>query len=323
MKKTLFPVLGSLILLMTCYACTKSKSGAGPEKTPTAWNGETQKISLQFSGDLTVLESPLGQGQARITPDSVLYAVDIRVGNWLPFAQGVVRRLDSIEIPRGIYYKMQVTAIRRGSSPGLWQGDTANLTYFDRPIQRVNNYQITRDTAGLFAVKYDFMDSLSYFSVAVDASNKVRFRNSELDIFYCDYQGYPSDSGLTAINLNMRRLTYGFKFEPINFPGGTLNVDYGGMSAPKSLPVATAAQTENLYTADIHKITAYPFTEEVYLTLSWTRPNGQMVPLGSRWVTPKRNVLTTIKVTNPVQDGTPVKLNITEQTWTKDTVVVW
>ncbi|MBV7533152.1 hypothetical protein [Chitinophaga sp. sic0106] len=321
MKKNLLNVIGSLILIITCYACTKSP--ASPEKVPAAWNGATQKISLKLSGDLVVVESPLGQaGNARITPDSVLYVVDIRINNWQPFAQGIVRRLDSIEIPKGIYYKMQVAAIRRGSSLGLWQGDSANLTYFDRPIQRFNNYRITRDTLGLYTIKYDFLDSLSYFSVATDTINKVRYKNSELDIFYCEYQGYPGDSGLSTLTIPMRRTTYGFKFEPIGFPGGTLNVDYGGVSAPKSLPVATAAQTEYLYSADIYKI-LYEFTERVYVSLSWTKPDGQTVPLGAKWVNPKRNTLTTIQVTKPEEDGVPVKLDFKEFSWTRDTVVVW
>ncbi|MFB6457391.1 hypothetical protein ACE38W_19105 [Chitinophaga sp. Hz27] len=331
MKKTLSFALGSLILATTFYACTKNDAPGKPAPVEGSWKGETQVVKLALKGDLVITESPLGNGRTatnhtgRGTADSVLYAVDIRVGNYQPFAQGILKRLDTIkfEVPKGVGYTIGLAAIRKGSSEaGLFQTDSLGLTYFDSPIRSFTNFKMTKDTIGVSKLQQNFLDTLNYFSMAVGQFNKIVRKHAELDIYYGFYNGTAGDSLKSAIDINMRRLTYGFKFMPVNFSGGSLTVSYGNFAASKTIAAAQAGNIENLYSADELR-----YVESVYtgipVTLQWNRPDGGTQDLGTRVFYPKRNVLNTVFISLPSNNSLPVKLNITEQTWRQDTIIVW
>ncbi|SHL59264.1 hypothetical protein SAMN05444266_104102 [Chitinophaga jiangningensis] len=328
MKKHLTFIAGAMILASAFYACKKNDQPTAPGGSEKAWTGETQTVKLNITGDLVVMESPLGgarkSANARINSDSVLYAVDVRV-NYAPFSQGILKRLDtvSLEIPKGVPYTIQIAAIKPGSGLGLYSRDTANLTKFEYPIERLTNFTMTKDTYGPFAMTNRFMDTLNYFTVARDSSGYDRFRYSELDLFWGQYYGSAADSAKSSININMRRLTFGVKFEPVNFPGGTLIVDYSGQAAPRYLPVTTANQKQYLFSSDRFKFLPDSLTETVYLQLLWRSPDGTLNNFGTKPLNVKRNTLTTVRITAPSNSSLPVSLNIFEQSWKKDTVVVW
>ncbi|NIG54208.1 hypothetical protein [Chitinophaga sp. Cy-1792] len=326
MKKTLSAVLGSLVLATAFYACTKSDSPSGPQPVGSSWKGETQVVKLALNGDLVITDSPLGRaavsGNARATADSVLYAVDIRVGNYEPFAQGIVKRLDTLkfEVPKGTYYSVYVAAIRKGSGNGLFQTDSLGLTYFDAPIRSFTNFTMTRDNNKL---QRQFMDTLQYFSLANGPVNKTINKYSELDVYYGSYNGTAADSSKNSIAISMRRLTFGLKYKAINFSGGILEVSYGGLMANKEVNTYSSDSLAGLYVADYFR-TRDVLDYGIPVSIKWARVDGTIQDLGSRTIYPKRNVLTTLQITAPSNTGNlPIKLDVSEQTWKQDTIIVW
>lgn len=125
------------------------------------------------------------------------------------------------------------------------------------------------------------------------------------------------DPSLTAvppvINLTMRRLVFGIKFNATGFHSGTLIADFNGWMPNKQLR-ADETGTRFIYTADDFHWIETLGESAVDLTLKWETPGGDIVVLGSKKMYFKRNVLTNINVTVP-QEGAPISIPL-DGTWT-------
>ncbi|MBV8253596.1 MAG: hypothetical protein JO154_13395 [Chitinophaga sp.] len=320
-------VLGSLVLMSVLYACKKNDSAPVPGKTDAKWSGETMKVKLQLNGELQTSESPLGRqaSNARINPDSTIYAVDIRLAGYYPFAQGIFTKPDSmyLTLPKGTYYTIRVAAIKWGSAQGLYEtvdSVTGGRFLPGTPLNRYITNRLSMDSTGPNQLKYQFLDSLSYFAVATSQYTYETYRNSELDTYYGTYQGSPKDSQLVSLTIPLKRITYGIRFQPENFSDGNLMIDYGWKSAPKTLPVGSLSVLTFTYTVNDF---AYGdnVMDPVPVTLKWVRPNGSITNLGGVTINPKRNTLTTVRITAPAS-GVPLGISIAENTWRTDTTVV-
>ncbi len=319
-------VLGSMILMSVIYACKKNDAAPESGKTDNKWSGETMKVKLKFNGDFQTEESPLGRqmSNARINPDSVIYAVDVRWADYKPFAQGIFTRLDSLnlDLPKGAFFKIRVAAIKKGSGLGLYElNDTLNNTRFlpGTPLGRYITNRLSTDSAGPNALTYGFLDTISGFWVATRTSYEI-YRYSELDSYYGFYQGAPQDSQQASITIPLKRITYGIRFKPQNFTEGRLMVDYQYLSSGKSLTFNHTYDTVYTYTA--HEFTyTDALTYGIPVALKWYHTNGSIQNLGSVTIYPKRNTLTTLSVTAP-STGIPLGISIAESNWRTDTTVV-
>ncbi|RAJ81949.1 hypothetical protein CLV59_104174 [Chitinophaga dinghuensis] len=324
MKTPRFLVLGSLILISVLYACKKNDSAPAPGKTNPGWSGEMVNVKLKLSGDLQAEASPLGRQavNARINPDSTIYAVDVRWGNFNPYAQGIFTSLDSLtlNLPKGPFFTIRVAAIKKGSGLGLFEiTDSLTNTRFlpGTPLNRSIGNRLYTDSTGPNQVFYAFLDTLTFFRVATSAYGYEESIYSELDTYYGQYQGYLTESTLT---IPLKRFTYGIRFKPENFSDGSLLVDYGYMAAPKTIPVSNLANRAFTYTAH-----DYTYGDNLWrdlpVSLRLLRTNGTIQNLGSITLRPKRNTLTTISITAP-NSGVPLGISISENSWRQDTTVV-
>jgi len=320
-------VLGSLILMSVMYACKKNDSAPVPGKTNMKWSGETMRVKLKLSGDLKVEESPLGrlESNARLNMDSIIYTVDVRWPNRDPYAQGVFNSLDSLtlDLPKGTSFNIRVAAIKKGSSMGLYESfDKVRQLPF-LPGQYVWRYidnRLSTDTAWPFGTTKFFMDSLSYFPIVNSTLYFESNRNSEVDTYYGVYQGNPTDSQLTSITIPLKRVTYGIRFKAANFNDGTLHVNYGYLSEPKTMTVSNLKDSVYIYTAQ-----EYTYGEDLLeglpVVLSWQGSDGSYHSWDSITLHPKRNTLTTVSLSLP-DKGLPLRIGITENNWNTDTTVV-
>ena len=322
-------VLGSLVLMSVLYACKKNDSTPVPGKTDAKWSGETMNVKLKFSGDFQTEESPLGRqaSNARINPDSTLYAVDVRMSTYWLYGQGIYTRLDSLslDLPKGTFYTIKVTAFKKGSGLGLYETiDSVSSGRFlpGGPLYRHITNRLVRDSVGPESLRRNFLDVLSNFWISSNASSYDNYTYSELDSYYGTYEGVPRDSQMAYITVPLKRVTYGIRFKPQNFTEGRLLVDYSNLSKSKMLTFNNTYDTVYTYTAN-EFINGENLASALPVYLRWMRADGSIQDLGSVRINPKRNTLTTISVTAPSPgNGTPLGIYITENNWKSDTTVV-
>ncbi|MBV8253597.1 MAG: hypothetical protein JO154_13400 [Chitinophaga sp.] len=318
-------VLGSLILMSVLYACKKNDSAPG--KTDPKWSGETMKVKLDLTGEIQTGESPLGRqaSNARITPDSVIYAVDVRYSGGSPFAQGIYTDPNAIyvTVPKGINYIIRVVAIKRGTGLGLYEyTDSINGGRFlpGNPLNLHIANSMSTDMTGPNKINYTFLDTLGYFNVANYLNGYDTYRNSELECYWGFYQSTMPNTTPTSLAVSLKRMIFGVRFKPQNFYDGNLMIDYDWTTQSKIVPVSDLATTSFTYTTN--DFISSDQMRNLPLKLRWSRANGSIINLGSIILRPKRNTMTTVSITAPQSPGIPVGISITENNWQNDTTVV-
>ncbi len=325
MKKITSLCFGSMILLSVLCSCKKQEEH---DKIKTEWSGEIATIPLQLGGDFRTEVSPLPMGRqqnnARTVPDSVIYGIDVRfANNNKPFAQGLFTSLDTVRviIPKGVAYTLKVVAIKKGSSLGL----NADIDYLGRrwiggPFYKLLLNKFTVDSLGQDPLSDNFMRSLSYCTVATsDSTYDYAGKYSELDSYYGQYEGNPTDWFLNRITVSLKRITFGIRFQLENFNEGTLQVDLGGYTIERTFPVNDLNGRLFTYMSEDYLTSDY-LDRDLKLRLIWTSAKYGTKVLDYAYVNPKRNTLTTVHVTAP-GSGIPLHITVSENDWESNSTV--
>jgi hypothetical protein len=301
------------LLLLACvpailYSCKKTNENT----PPPAGSEPAREVQLKLGGDLSIHESPLGKKingvdqYARTLSDSTIYVVEVGVNNQSVY-KGVFNRADSIFVPLPATRPVAigVTAFKRGSGPGLYYTwDSNGRQYFpDRLMAPLTNRM--ENSSGSYLGGAGILPNIPVFNPA-DTTTYTTTVHSEVD-------SYTGETILTTagapsvINLSMRRLVFGIKFNAANFSSGRLIADFNGWMPNKYLTPSEAASNRYIYTADDFHWVETLGESAVDLTLKWEKTGGSIVVLGSKKMYFKRNVLTNINVTVPL-DGSPVSI---------------
>ncbi|GAA0526604.1 hypothetical protein [Chitinophaga japonensis] len=325
-----------LAAVVTLYACKKSDTPASAP-APEPATAEKVKLQLRLSGDITIDETPLPGARirnngnyvyARTLEDSTIYAVDVRTGNWEPYAAGVFNWPDNIviEVPKGTYYTISVAAFKRGTGVGLWWTTVAGgYQYFERPLDRPLKNEMSYSTVpgSIDALSHSFLDTLSNMTVRgtwYDNAVKERFYYSELDTYF-GTAGYNAGDSAVILNIPLKRVSFGIRYNVTNFNGGRLIADYNYLMKARSFtPQNITDSSFSIYTADTYRWSDSLYSwEQIPLTLTWEKPDGSTQVLGSKVISPKRNSLTTVNVTLPPLTGDTgnvgVDIRLTDTTW--------
>ena len=294
------------LAISLCYSCKKSQ-----DSTPTAPSPvETVKLSIHLGGISTV-ETPMnGRKQgintaARDLYDSTIYAVDIRNGS-TPYAQGMFNRAGTItlQVPKNSTHTINVAVIKKGTSIGLyWGGVSGGYQYFFSPFNRrlMNELEYGDQVANSpWVLDPAFMASMSNITVRHDiiSADEENYYYSELDSYFSTTTLTVGDTA-TAVDIPMKRISFGIQYQSTNFKEGMLIAEYDSLMKSQYFFPENISSSMHIYTANAFRFGDDLGDEKIHLTLKWQKNDGSIVTVGEKYLTPKRNSLTTINVTLP------------------------
>lgn len=303
MKKYLFIAL----LLFSC------KRDADTTPPPANNDGEKISVRLALGGDISLSWSNL-----RTIYDSTVYAVNIKTKQGALFAQGLFDTKERIQIDvlKDSSYIVNVAAIRKGSSPGLWwEQSTDGFRQYAVPLHRKlqNKMVYSADVA----LEPNFIDSLSNMKVLTDTMSRASntFPISELDSYYGTTNYTARNPDNTTINIEMTRLVYALRYDIHNLSSGYVLATYGGKMAPDTLRTNDTLPVQ-VYTYDGYRSLDPYLSVSLPVTLTWVKGNGTSEAVGTKTISSRRNTITYISVyVNTKPADTHPNITLTDTTW--------
>ncbi|NSL86323.1 hypothetical protein ECE50_005760 [Chitinophaga sp. Mgbs1] len=302
--------------LLAMVACKQSDQKTEP--VPSLSNQPTVEVKLNLKGDIITGETPMGRKAALSTQnktvrDSVIYAVAV-TQNYRPVALGLFNHLvDSIplRVPTTGTISVSALVFKKGSGNGLYYSvDSAGRQYFPYPF-----YATLLNRMDTAVHPYSSPDSLNYLSVFADSSSGYKVNEyAELETHF----GRVSFSGSSvpgSLTIQLKRVVFGVQYTVENFTAGKIKIDYSNNRlSPRNLTPGSSGQ-QYIYTADEFKNRDSLYNAPT-MTVKWEKPDGSTVTIGSRVMNFKRNVLTTVRISLPVNNGsTWLRPITTENTW--------
>lgn len=233
--------------------------------------------------------------------------------------KGVYNRVDSIvlKVPASGNITVNATAFKKGSGGGLYGYYIPNDSsfYYFRPLySTVTNRIDTGDGSSYIA------DSLRYIPVfdVTNSSYQTSTLHTEIDTYYGE-SSFTAANVPQVVNIKMRRIVFGIRYNAANFTSGRLIADFGG-TMPTRYIMPSDTYRQFTYTAAELALNDSLYWNPVSMKMKWEKPDGSVVTLGQRTIVFKRNVLTTINVTIP--SGSPVVPPISIDTTWKDNASV-
>lgn len=289
--KTLRFLGTALIATFICVACSNE------EIVPEEQEAKYVTVDLGVTGEyLKVSESPLG---TRTSTTTDTYGINVYTvkddGEVEGYASGLFTSLNNLKIKLldGEKYQFAV-AIYVDDKVTLDQNGIYNSNYYSE-----NRY---------CAITNDFI----YGVGSVGDINE--YGNFKHDSYYGVLDNYtPTENGM--VEIATKRVVYGAHFIAEGLTEGSLNIMVGkDFGYPVNL-TPTNLEDNNIYTfCDYQQawFGIYKTADELVeyytttpLTISWTKDDGSVTPLGTFDVTFKRNIKTTIviKVEDPSQQN--------------------
>ncbi|MFB6456003.1 hypothetical protein ACE38W_12090 [Chitinophaga sp. Hz27] len=320
--KSLLPV--ALVITMTAMVISCQKNA---DTTSEVVPQGTKNVKVNFTGDISTTESPLGRKNtndlslAKTFADSTVYAIYVNQDGKAQF-HGLYSKTDSVilRIPNSGSIDVNAIALKKGTGPGIYC--ESHIDYFSgKPVFNYPWFGV---------IPYNFMDTiyLGKLMYSVDSINNILLfndlgtnaaqtttRNSEIDS-YVGRVSFNATQTPAAINLNMKRISFGIKYNVSNFANGKLIVDFGGLMPAKTFTTTSDLSKVFVYTANELQWVDSLNLNPINLALKWEKPDGSIVPIGSKRISFKRNVLTDINITVPNQ-GTGIPTMPIDSNWQK------
>lgn len=313
-----------LIAALGLFAASCKKNNGQPQQPDPSANSSTVQVRLRLSGDILSADSPLPNGrqagpgsntEARMLRDSTIYAVMVRKGNanWGdPFTSGMFTKPDSIilDLPVDQTVTVIVRAFRKGSGGGIhyiWQN---GKPYFEYPVHAAL-------TNKMDSTQKKMIDTVSWLKITSTLDSAITFGekdNPETDLFYGKTTFLISAAPISQ-SLELKRHAFGVQLAATGFTTGKLRLEIDG-SHPKSVTPADINSKYFVFASDLFKF-QQQFARNV--TIKWEKPDGNIVIVGQKAITFKRNILTKIQVA--VSGNINLDPVITDTEWGTETVV--
>jgi hypothetical protein len=223
-------------------------------------------------------------------------------------------------LPKNTSYTITAAAFKRGSGTGLYYELYHDIQYFSYPLNlplRNKMFYTVTDS--------NFLNNLSFMSTfAEDTISRYNAFFPELDS-YAGNVYFTADSSQT-LNIPMRRIVFGIKYNAVNFTGGYLIVKYSNSMQTKYLTPDNIGNSLSIYTADEFRhregLTGW---ERIIFTLKWVKPDGTIVTLGDKeLLPPTRSYITTVNITLPTTSTTAnagIGISLTDTAWTSNNII--
>lgn len=301
--KTLF-IAGITIAVMSCQ---KSKEDNSSSNT----NPLTEQfVKVKFSGDLTTAESPLGRKvnndffASKTFADSTVYAISVNQDG-KPIYNGLYSLTDSVvlKIPTSGNINVNAIAFRKGTGPGIYCYQAG--TDFRYPWLGPISYNKMDSVYGSLYYNIDSIYNINLFNDEGTNVNGDPTRNSEIDT-YVGRTSFSATQVPGEVNLSMRRIVFGIRYNVTNFNSGRLIADFSNIMPTKYFSPNGNISKQFVYTANDLQWADSLYIHPVDMTLKWEKADGNIVLLGQKKIAFKRNVLTSINVAIPDQStGVP------------------
>ena len=270
MKKT-FRLIGmALVAVLMCAACSNEEVVSDE---PTQDKYITVGLGC-VRENIDITDSPLSR--AATTND--LYGIQIYTveeGSTTPYAHGVFNTLDNVTVKllSQKTYKFSISVVIDGYSRGF---------IFTGSHEENNTNQFFYDVNGSIITSYTDNCLIAF------------------ERFYGELDNYTPVENENVI-VETKRVSYGAKYIAENLSEGCIDINvicngYGSLYTVNL--TTTNNENDNIYTFS-NILGAYKnndYSVKNKLTITWTKDNGEVVPLGTYTVAFKRNVKTTIRI---------------------------
>ena len=229
--------------------------------------------------NIDITDSPLSRAAATTNDLYGIQVYTIEEGHGVvdvkPYAYGVFNTLDNVTVKllSQKTYKFSISVVIDGYSRGF---------IFTGSHEENNTNQFFYDVNGSIITSYTDNCLIAF------------------ERFYGELDNYTPVENENVI-IETKRVSYGAKYIAENLSEGCIDIDVAEY-------IGDPLYSVNLTTTNYEKDNIYTFTDirgayynndysaEKNLTITWTKDNGEVVPLGTYTVTFKRNVKTTIRI---------------------------
>ena len=291
------------VMLAFCACGSEEVIGGGeePEKELKEYT-----VSLKMGGEVTTSESPLARAE---TESNDLYGVQVyrkEVGktDYSDFAYGLFDNVSDMKINllEGGTYKFVVVLVK----------DVKEKIYFNGGFYE----PFTSIHGGIKCLKtFSYNSHTGYYQSFEDLKHGVIKNTDQRIVYYPEYDWYygefedytPSVNG--TVEIDLRHTVFGLQYEVTGITDGTVSVT---IQNDKRTFFENSAIAED-YTSEEKIIAFYDtynawqyadnYTENLTVSVSWTRGIGVVRDLGSKTIQVKRNVMNVVRIKLGAEDG--------------------
>ena len=283
--KTLRLIGMALFAVLMCvnFASCSNDDSVEPNNSQ---NPKEYMVSLGFSGEINVSESPLSRAETEENNDLygfVIYSCPNVEGQtkYTKYAYGLFDDVSSVNIKLldGYKYKFTSTMIVNGKKIVPIVGDEYKWPF----LMRLTNSFTYSSASNLIHCEGGQIGNPGYYRAEAD-----RYYGKLIDFI-------PSDENNAAV-LYMKRIVFGAKFIAENLNEGQLTISME--DAPIVCLTPEISTSDKIYTlSGVEKaFDTDDYFEEIPTVINWKKADGVIVPLGEHKINFKRNKLTTITI---------------------------
>lgn len=294
-----------LVAVFAFCACGSEETISGSEEPVKELKEYT--VSLKLGGEITSSDSPLARAE---TASTDLYGVQVYrkingEADYNYFAYGLFDNMNDIKINllEGSIYKFEVLLVKNGKNTLNKNGKG-----YKEPF---NN--MTRTGGSLLVSETPLNnDSFTYsdFYLGYIKNGSIGYQNyyPEGDWYYGEFSNYiPSNNG--TVEIDLKHTVFGLQYKVTGITDGTVSVtienEKRSFFTNSSITDDYTSEEKIIVFYDVYSAWQYAnnYTENLTVSLSWTRGVGVVQDLGSKTIQVKRNVMNVVRIQLGANDG--------------------
>lgn len=291
--------IGLLAAMFAFCACGSDETIGGGEEPKVETELKEYTVSLKLGGEVTTSDSPLARTETESTD---LYGVQVYKGANI-FASGLFDNVSDMKINllEGSTYKFVVLLVKDGKNIVSYQDIYYGSGYigpFGYTGRNDDGYNITIGT--------ECSNTYTFYRSFVD--NLAKGGYYETDTYYGEISDYtPTVNG--TITIDMKHTVFGLQYEVTGITDGTASItiknDTKTFFTNSSIAADYTSEEKIISFADVYNAWQYAdnYTENLTVSVSWTRGVGVVQDLGTKTIQVKRNVMNVVRVKLGSNDG--------------------
>ena len=293
-----------IVAMFALCACGSDETISGSEEPVKELKEYT--VSLKLSGEITTSDSPLARAE---TDSKDLYGVQVyrqETGktSYSYFAYGLFDNVSDMKINllEGAMYKFRILYIKDGKSlvgqesqpQGSGYGSPFKHSGYNHNSMLISIPTTCNNTYILFDSFYDELEKGLYYS--------------EGNCYYGELSDYtPTVNG--TVDIDLKHTVFGLQYEVKGITDGTVSVEIKNNSrtffSESNITEDYTSEEKIIAFYDAYNAWLYSdnYTENLTVSLSWTRGIGVLQDLGSKTIQVKRNVMNVVRIQLGANDG--------------------
>lgn len=301
--------IGWLAALLVLFACGGNETINGNEEPQVEPQLKEYTISLKMGGEVTTSESPLARAE---TASDDLYGVQVYRkingnGSYDYFAYGLFDNVGDININllEGSTYKFEVVLVKKGKDLihepengfqyPFYRGSSSSVT--------INSFYYSSSSASNYRD-----NALHYGVISTSELSRDNVKYPEADWYYGELENYtPTVNGTVVIDL--KHTVFGLQYEVTGITDGTVSVTIRNSErfffSNSSIAEDYMSEEKIIAFYDAYSAWQYAdnYTENLTVSVKWTRGVGVLEDKGSKTIQVKRNVMNIVRIKMSADDG--------------------